>query len=797
MARPLRIEFPGALYHLTSRGNARQPIFLDDEDRRAFLERLGEVVDSHHWDCHCYCLMTNHFHLLVETPEPNLSRGMRRLNGQYSQRFNRRHDRVGHILQGRFTGILVEREAHLLELARYVVLNPVRAGMVASAEDYPWSSLRATLGLAPVPSWLRLEGLLARFGSRSRYREFVREGLGARSPWTGLRGALLGSDEFVERLTGRLDRKASESEFPRRQRLAHREPLDALLSPRPPAIAPPGTSASGSWCGPADTRRPRSAATSGCTTRRSARSRRGGTTEPPRRTATRLRPIQDSRSDPLKYPAAVRCPVCGDEREQAGPECAACGADRTSLAPGAVVAERYEIRSYLGRGGMGSVYRAFDRVLDEEVALKVQRAQSASGPEAERRFRSEVKLARQVSHPNVCRLHDGGQEGALRWISMELVPGETLAARLQGGALPVEEVLRLGAQAADGLAAVHRAGIVHRDLKTLNLMVDATGRLRLMDFGIAKPATGGETGAGGYALGQPRVHEPRAGARPPLRRAERRLLAGRRPVRARDRPRALPRRDARCDAPAAPPGPAPARGGARVAAADPGPRARQGAGPAIRRRRRDGRGAARGAGGPRPGAASAAGALAPPGDRAGAGAGGSDCRAVLPDGRAARAAPPRWPPRRALSRGRPRRRRRKRQAPAVAPSPRVSPSPVATRPVAAEAAPTPSPEPTPTPPLPTPEPAIAAPPAAAPPTPSPTPVADGALLVVARPWADVSVDGVPRGQTPLARIALPAGSHAVLLTHPDYQPYPRRVTIRPGETLRLTVDLATDGVRRR
>lgn len=231
MARPLRIEFPGALYHLTSRGNARQPMFLDDEDRHAFLDRLGEVIESHHWACHCYCLMTNHFHLLVETPEPNLSRGMRRLNGQYSQRFNRRHDRVGHVLQGRFKGILVEREAHLTELARYVVLNPVRAGMATSAEDYPWSSLRATLGLEPAPSWLKPEALLARFGSPSRYREFVREGLGAGSPWTGLRGALLGSDEFVERLTGRLDRTAPEGEFPRKERLAHREPLDVVLPP--------------------------------------------------------------------------------------------------------------------------------------------------------------------------------------------------------------------------------------------------------------------------------------------------------------------------------------------------------------------------------------------------------------------------------------------------------------------------------------------------------------------------------------------------------------------------------------
>ncbi len=229
MARPLRIEFPGALYHLTSRGNAREPIFLDDGDRHAFIDRLGEVVESHRWNCHCYCLMTNHFHLLVETPEPNLSRGMRRLNGQYSQQFNRRHDRVGHVLQGRFKGILVEREAHLFELARYVVLNPVRAGMCASAEEYPWSSLRATLGLGPAPTWLKPEALLARFGSPSRYREFVREGLVARSPWTGLRGALLGSDQFVERLTSRLDRVAPESEFARKERLAHREPLDVVL----------------------------------------------------------------------------------------------------------------------------------------------------------------------------------------------------------------------------------------------------------------------------------------------------------------------------------------------------------------------------------------------------------------------------------------------------------------------------------------------------------------------------------------------------------------------------------------
>jgi REP element-mobilizing transposase RayT len=231
MARPLRLQFPGALYHVTSRGNARAPIFLEDADRHRFLDILGEVVDRHRWRCHAYCLMTNHYHVLLETPEANLSPGMRQLNGLYTQGFNRRHERVGHVLQGRFSGILVERESHLLEVARYVVLNPVRAGIVRSAEDYRWSSLRAALGLARSPSWLTLESVLAPFGSRARYREFVREGVEAGSPWAELRGSLLGSDSFVERLAPRLDRKASQLEIPRRERLAHRAGLDELFPP--------------------------------------------------------------------------------------------------------------------------------------------------------------------------------------------------------------------------------------------------------------------------------------------------------------------------------------------------------------------------------------------------------------------------------------------------------------------------------------------------------------------------------------------------------------------------------------
>lgn len=130
MARPLRLEFPGAVYHVTSRGNSKQDIFLDAKDRKLFLEVLSSVVARFKWLCHAYCLLGNHYHLIVETLEGNLSRGMRQLNGVYTQVFNRRHKKVGHLFQGRYKAILVEKETHLLALCRNVVLNPVRAGWV-------------------------------------------------------------------------------------------------------------------------------------------------------------------------------------------------------------------------------------------------------------------------------------------------------------------------------------------------------------------------------------------------------------------------------------------------------------------------------------------------------------------------------------------------------------------------------------------------------------------------------------------------------------------------------------------
>src|SRR5689334_7369500 len=134
MARPLRIEFPGAFYHITTRGNARSAIFVDADDRRYWLSLLGEVCDRFKWRCYAYCQMGNHFHLLIETLEPTLSRGMRQLNGVYTQGFNRRHAQCGHVLQGRFHAVIVDQHGYLLELVRYVLLNPVRAGLVARVD---------------------------------------------------------------------------------------------------------------------------------------------------------------------------------------------------------------------------------------------------------------------------------------------------------------------------------------------------------------------------------------------------------------------------------------------------------------------------------------------------------------------------------------------------------------------------------------------------------------------------------------------------------------------------------------
>ncbi len=236
MARPLRIQFPGGVYHVTSRGNARGMIFDDDSDRERFLNVLASVVQNHRWFCHAYCLMGNHYHLLLETPDANLSRGMRQLNGIYTQGFNRRHARCGHLFQGRYKAILVDQDNYLLTLCRYIVLNPVAARMVLLPENWPWSSYSATAGLVPAPELLTTDWTLSRFGqsretARLYYTEFVRQGLEEPSPWKDLRGGvLLGNEAFIARFQPKLTELQEVAEIPRPQRLAHRPPLARLLS---------------------------------------------------------------------------------------------------------------------------------------------------------------------------------------------------------------------------------------------------------------------------------------------------------------------------------------------------------------------------------------------------------------------------------------------------------------------------------------------------------------------------------------------------------------------------------------
>lgn len=206
MARPLRIEFEGALYHVTSRGDRQQAIFLNDGDRHTWLRILDAVCARFRWKIHAFCLMGNHYHMVVETPDANLGRGMRQLNGEYTQRFNFRNATVGHLFQGRYKAILVQRQTYLLELSRYVVLNPVRAGIVATPNGWPWSNYIMTCSDAPAPVWLETDWLLTQFGQHRseavrQYRRFVADGRGAESPMVKLRHQLiLGDDEFISKL---------------------------------------------------------------------------------------------------------------------------------------------------------------------------------------------------------------------------------------------------------------------------------------------------------------------------------------------------------------------------------------------------------------------------------------------------------------------------------------------------------------------------------------------------------------------------------------------------------------------
>lgn len=246
MARPLRIEFAGALYHVTTRGNGRNEIYLNDSDRALFMSVLGETCDLFNWAVHSWCLMGNHYHLLVETPDANLSKGMRYLNGVYTQRFNRAHSHVGHLFQGRFKAILVEKESYLPELARYIVLNPVRAGMVEDAGEWRWSSYLMMTGRYPPPEWFDREWLLGLFGEEPQaalhqYMQFVAEGVAQPSPWSRLKKQIyLGSDRFISRTESELSAaQGGRSEIPQAQQRPIPRSLDhysAISNSRDEAI---------------------------------------------------------------------------------------------------------------------------------------------------------------------------------------------------------------------------------------------------------------------------------------------------------------------------------------------------------------------------------------------------------------------------------------------------------------------------------------------------------------------------------------------------------------------------------
>ncbi len=193
-------------------------------DREDFLSILKDVCDRFNWLLHAYCLMDNHYHLLIETPDGNLSQGMRQLNGVFTQTSNRNNNRVGHVFQGRFKSILVQKETYLLELARYIVLNPVRARMVRQAEDWPWSSYRDTAGLRQEPDWLTTEWILAAFGKRKssaqqKYQEFVAQGKSQPYPWEQLKNQVfLGTESFVNDLQKKIIADRDLSEIPKSQR---------------------------------------------------------------------------------------------------------------------------------------------------------------------------------------------------------------------------------------------------------------------------------------------------------------------------------------------------------------------------------------------------------------------------------------------------------------------------------------------------------------------------------------------------------------------------------------------------
>lgn len=234
MARPIRIQYPDAFYHIMSRGSDRLNIFNDPQDYQNFLIVFFDTIKRYNWTCYSYCLMPNHYHLLIKTHEANLSLGMRQLNGVYTQNYNIRYKRIGHLFQGRFRSILVEEEKYKYELIRYIALNPLRANISQRIEDYRWNSVLEVLGLIDKTGCINIKEILLNFDEdEEKAKKIFLEFLNSRSrkdiekPKGGI---IIGSNEFIDKIKGFLKSKEKEVEIPVRERLIHRPLLKELFN---------------------------------------------------------------------------------------------------------------------------------------------------------------------------------------------------------------------------------------------------------------------------------------------------------------------------------------------------------------------------------------------------------------------------------------------------------------------------------------------------------------------------------------------------------------------------------------
>jgi REP element-mobilizing transposase RayT len=232
MSRPLRIEYPGAFYHVTARGNEQKDVFKSKKDREKFLGYLESATERYGAVIHVFCLMSNHYHILLETPEGNLSRIMRHINGAYTTYFNVKRKRFGHLFQGRYKAILIEAEAYATELSRYIHMNPVKAGMVATTEEYGWSSYRYYIGLTETPPWLKTGFILGWFSGKNSYRQFVEDAMRneTENPLSGtVASTILGDSAFIKQIQeAHLGEKRAERDLPAIRRL-NRPTLDEII----------------------------------------------------------------------------------------------------------------------------------------------------------------------------------------------------------------------------------------------------------------------------------------------------------------------------------------------------------------------------------------------------------------------------------------------------------------------------------------------------------------------------------------------------------------------------------------